>query len=226
MWFKLTLESANKKTGPIPTVIVSDDTCPPVCPLKDTDCYARFGPIAIQWKRVSKGKQADSNWGGFLNRIRKFSTGQLWRWAVAGDLPGKGNNIDRRKAKELAKASAHTRMFCYTHKPMTAKNVETVKILNDSPGITVNLSADSREEADELYSLGIAPVAVTLPMNAPRFGNTTPGGLPIVICPAQTNENVSCSTCKLCQVKTRKSIVGFLAHGTTAKRLSAKLEKT
>jgi hypothetical protein len=54
-------------------------------------------------------------------------------------------------------------------------------------------------------------------------GNKTPGGIPIVICPAQTSD-VSCDQCRLCQKRDRKSVVGFLAHGTASKRLSKKLE--
>jgi len=62
-----------------------------------------------------------------------------------------------------------------------------------------------------------------LPIDAPDRGNKTPDGIPIVVCPAQTQEEMSCDVCKLCQVRDRKSIVGFKAHGTAKKRLSKKL---
>jgi len=103
-------------------------------------------------------------------------------------------------------------------------NRAVVEEMNDVDGLTVNLSADSLSEADQYYDLGIAPVCVTLPKDAPHRGNKTPNGLPIVVCPAQTQDDMSCQQCKLCQVRDRKSIVGFLAHGIASKRLSTKLE--
>ena len=96
--------------------------------------------------------------------------------------------------------------------------------MNDVDGLTVNLSADSLSEADQYYDLGIGPVCVTLPKDAPHRGNKTPNGLPVVVCPAQTQDDMSCARCQLCEIKGRKSIVGFLAHGTASKRLSSKLE--
>jgi len=63
-----------------------------------------------------------------------------------------------------------------------------------------------------------------LPSDAPHQGNVTPNGLPIVVCPAQTTKGIQCATCKLCQVRDRKSIVGFLAHGVKAKQLTEKLK--
>jgi hypothetical protein len=64
---------------------------------------------------------------------------------------------------------------------------------------------------------------VILPEDAPAMGNKTPGGLPIVTCPAQTTDGMACNLCKLCFVKDRKSVVGFLAHGAASKRLSRKM---
>jgi hypothetical protein len=80
------------------------------------------------------------------------------------------------------------------------------------------------EQADTYYELGIAPVTVVLPEDAPNMGNKTPNGLPIVVCPAQTQEDMSCDICELCQKRDRKSIVGFKAHGSRRKKLTAKLD--
>ena len=111
------------------------------------------------------------------------------------------------------------------HEGLSQFGEEVVKEMNDVDGLTVNLSADSLSEADQYADLDIAPVCVTLPNDAPHRGNKTPKGLPIVVCPAQTQEDMSCSRCQLCQIKNRKSIVGFLAHGTAGKRLSSKLNE-
>jgi hypothetical protein len=224
MWVSLNTKSGNVKVGPIPVSTTEAASCPKECPLKDTDCYARFGPLGMHWRKIGEGGRGD-NWSAFCGRVRKFRKGQLWRHNQAGDLPQDENGrIDRDKVSELGRASAHTNGWTYTHyDPTDSQNREAIVELNKSGGMTVNLSADTTEEADEFSKLGIGPVVVTLPENSPIRGNKTPEGLPIVICPAQTQETMTCEQCRLCQVRDRKSIVGFLAHGTAKKRLSKKL---
>ena len=95
--------------------------------------------------------------------------------------------------------------------------------MNSVGGLVVNLSADTMEQADTYSRLGIAPVTVVLPEDAPNMGNKTPEGLPIVVCPAQTQEDMACNICELCQKRDRKSIVGFKAHGSRRKKLTEKL---
>jgi hypothetical protein len=46
-----------------------------------------------------------------------------------------------------------------------------------------------------------------------------------VVCPAQTQDEMACNICELCQKRDRKSIVGFKAHGSRRKKLSAKLNE-
>jgi hypothetical protein len=178
----------------------------------------------MHWSKVKEGGRGD-NWTAFCNRVRKFITGQLWRHNQAGDLPQRADGkINRRKAMQLSRASSHTKGWTYTHyDPTDQHNAGVIRDMNQAGGMTVNLSADSLAEADEYSALNIGPVCVTLPNDVPDRGNTTPNGLPIVICPAQTVDEMSCEQCKLCQVRDRKSIVGFKAHGTASKRLSKKL---
>lgn len=222
MWVHLTAKSGNRKVGPIPVSTTEKESCPTECPLKDTDCYARFGPLGMHWNKV--GENRGDNWAGFCERMKKFAAGTLFRHNQAGDLPqNKKGLIHFTKLRQLVKAVSHLRGWTYTHYDPTKKeNKKAIAYANDN-GFTVNLSADNLTEADEYAKLGIAPVTVLLPEDAPHMGNKTPNGLPIVVCPAQTNENMNCAQCKLCQVSHRKSIVGFLAHGTASKRLSRKV---
>lgn len=229
MWVSLTAVSGNRKVGKIPVSTTEAKSCPSACPLIGTDCYAGSGPLKIHWMKVGNGR--GDNWSAFCKRVASFIAGQLWRHNQAGDLPKDTtisddvDRLDAEKCRELSNASQHTRGWTYTHYDvLDSHNAAVVKSMNSVPGLTVNLSADSPAEADELYNLGIGPVCVTLPTNTPNNGNKTPGGLPIVICPAQLRDEISCEQCKLCQVRDRKSIVGFKAHGIAAKRLSRKLE--
>lgn len=133
--------------------------------------------------------------------------------------------IDAIKCGQLSEASKHTKGWTYTHyDPTDKENASVIEEMNKNDGMTVNLSADSLTEADQYYKIGIAPVTVILPKDAPKSGNKTPDGVPIVGCLAQTIEDMDCARCKLCQIKTRKSIVGFYAHGTASKRLSERLK--
>jgi hypothetical protein len=223
MWVALNMVSANRKVGAIPVSTTEEKSCPIECPLKDTDCYARFGPLGMHWRKIGEGGRGD-NWAAFCKRVKKFAKQQLWRHNQAGDLPQLEEKLDAEKCAELSVASQHTKGWTYTHyNPLDSHNQEVIRKMNSVPGMTVNLSADTMAEADTYSNLGIGPVVVTLPENTPHRGNKTPNGLPIVICPAQTQDEMACSQCKLCQIRDRKSIVGFLAHGTAKKRLSTKL---
>ena len=224
MWVSLTAKSGNRKVGKIPVSTTEEKSCPSECVLNGTDCYARFGPLKMHWNKVSANVRGD-NWSNFCKRMRKFAAGTLFRHNQAGDLPkNKRGKINKNKLKQLVSAIRHLRGWTYTHyNPKDKHNAEAIKYANDN-GFTVNLSADSLTLADEYVKLGIAPVTVILPRDAKFRGNKTPGGLPIVVCPAQTNDEMSCEQCKLCAVRNRKSIVGFIAHGTASKRLSNRIE--
>jgi hypothetical protein len=223
MHVTLTEKSGNRKVGKIPVSTTEEASCPSKCPLLGTDCYARFGPLGMHWKKV--GVSRGDNWNTFCERLRKFAAGTLFRHNQAGDLPQKSDGtIHHNKLQQLVEAARHLRAWTYTHyDPFKGKNLEAIKYANDN-GFTVNLSADSLAEADDYYDINIGPVCVNLPSDAPHRGNKTPNGLPIVVCPAQTVDSMNCEQCKLCIHRHRKSIVGFLAHGTAKKRLSEKLK--
>jgi hypothetical protein len=185
----------------------------------------------MHWKKIGPDGRG-TQWDAFCNRITKFLPGQLWRHNQAGDLPknekytGDVDRIDAEQALKLSKASEHTKGWTYTHyDPTDEYNEAVISEMNSRDGMTVNLSADSLDQADQYADMNIGPVCVILPKDSPTRGNKTPNGLPIVTCPAQTNEDMSCDKCRLCQVRDRKSIVGFLAHGTASKRLSTRLSE-
>ena len=153
-------------------------------------------------------------WPEFLESVKSFKPGQLWRHNQAGDLPGIGNNIDTGKLRELADANAGKRGFTYTHKPPVGVNLEAIKDANQK-GFTINLSANSVAHADSLAKTGL-PVAAVVPMESPdRF--VSPGGNRVVVCPAQRVSGLSCDKCRLCAKSDRGVIVGFRPHGTGAK---------
>jgi hypothetical protein len=130
--------------------------------------------------------------------------------------------IDHPALRQLVAANTGKRGFTYTHKPMhVAANRVSVKHANEH-GFTVNLSADTLAEADELAALNIAPVVVVLDAKeGERHDVTTPEGRKVATCPATYRDNVTCASCQLCQRRDRKVIVGFPAHGSGKKAAAA-----
>jgi hypothetical protein len=216
----LTLKSRNKKVGSIPVSTSSAATCPDACPLKSKGCYAASGPMSLHWHKVTEGK-AGGSWDTFTAQIAALPVGQPWRHNQAGDLPGAGDRIDTRKLAALVDANRGRRGWSYTHKPPSARNAEAISHANAN-GFTINLSADTLAEADQLAALNIGPVVVVL--DAPegaKADTVTPEGRRVVTCPATYRDDVRCSDCLLCARAKRTTVVGFPAHGAYRKAAAA-----
>lgn len=210
-YFHFTAKSQNAKTGAMPTTTTSDNTCPPSCAMFDT-CYAKGGPQAMHWRKVSNGSRG-TDLAGLLAEIRNLEDGTVWRHNVSGDLPGTGERINGAELAKLTAANTGRKGFTYTHKrPHVARNAEHVRAANHG-GFTVNLSANDLSEADQFADLGIAPVVTVLPIDQ-TTNTTTPAGRRVVVCPATQRDDVTCKSCKLCSVQMRGVIVGFPVHGS------------
>lgn len=204
-------ESSNRKTGRIPVTYSLRETCPESCPHYRTDCYAEDYYTRMSWDKVAeRGRPLAETCAS----IAALPAGQIWRFNVAGDLPGKGENVDPYALGQLVHANIGKRGFTYTHK----KSPDAITWARHATqwGFTINLSADDAGEADTLAQHGL-PLTCIVPMDTPER-TTTPEGRPIVICPAQTHDDKTCETCGLCQRADRAVIVGFRAHGTRAKQ--------
>lgn len=221
MNYLLTPISGNRKTGPIAVTTSSKATCPAACPFKKSGCYAKTGVINIHWMNVSQGTQGKP-FPEFVKALAALPDGQLTRLNQAGDLPGSNNRINGDDLAAIVKAGKGKRFFSYTHKPVIGRNYvakqnrKHIKEANDN-GTVINLSGNDLAHADKLKALNIAPVVTVLPLGSPNVV-FTPAGNKVVKCPAQTRDNVTCATCKLCAVGNRSVIVGFEAHGN-AKRI-------
>lgn len=209
-------KSANVKIGAIPASVSSRDTCPASCPLiGDGGCYAEAGfHTRLNWNKVTSGERGTS-WDNFLIKVFDLPIGTLWRHNVAGDLPGRDDKIDAEKLSGLTMANAGKRGFTYTHYPDTEENLEAIRHANEH-GFTVNLSANSVSHALELSRHGL-PVAAIVPID---HGNETRiiEGVKFITCPATYRDEVTCSTCKLCSVSNRDSVICFPAHGARKAR--------
>ena len=210
MKFHFIKQSSNLKTGAIPTTYSERNTCPPSCPQYRAGCYAEAFHTRLTWDKVGK---RGTDLAGLAQAIAALPEGQLWRMNVAGDLPGEGEKVDAHALGEIVRANLGRHGFTYTHK----KSPQAIKWakLATQWGFTVNLSADDAGEADRLAAHGL-PVVTIVPIDTPKH-TTTPEGRPILVCPAQTVNYMTCALCGLCQKADRRQIVGFRAHGMRAK---------
>ena len=212
-------ESGNRKTGPIPVSMTSARTCPKSCMFYGDGCYAEQHILGMHWKRLSRG--IGLTWPEFCEQVATLPAGQLWRHNEAGDLPGDDADIDARKLRELIVANLTRRGFTYTHKPLTRRNLRLMREAN-AAGFTINVSADSASDADRAVALGL-PTTLVIPDYSTKL--RTPKGAVIVTCPAALHEGVTCSTCELCYVAGRKSVVGFPAHGQRSQLIALRLRQ-
>lgn len=210
--------SGDRKLGPIPASYSAGSTCPDACALKDQGCYAEFGKLQFHWRRVP---ERGLRWADFLFEVACLPDGAFWRHNIAGDLQGVNDALDVKRLSDLVLCNTGKRGFSFTHKPLrNAAERAAIKNAN-SAGFTINLSADTLEQADQRADLGVGPVAVTLPSDAPARLRT-PAGRHVVLCPAESH-GLSCIDCQLCAQPQRKAIVGFRAHGQWKSRIDGRL---
>lgn len=208
--------SKNGKLGGISAATVSAETCPPSCGFYGRGCFAEFGPQGHHWRRV---EDEGLTWDAFLGAVRATPADALWRYAVAGDLPGQGDRLDTELLADLVAANTGRRGFTFTHKPLTDPWDQSAVRAANAAGFAINLSADTLAMADARAELKCGPVVVVLPEDAPdRL--MTPGGRHVVVCPAETHAALDCARCGLCAIRSRKVLIGFRAHGQMSKTVS------
>ena len=211
MKYHFILKSANSKTGPLPVTYSQRETCPQSCPHYRADCYAEDYYTRMSWDKVA---ERGGDLGQLCASIEALPAGQLWRFNVAGDLPGAGEHVDAAALGAIVQANIGRRGFTYTHKK-TPEALYWAQCANDW-GFTVNLSADDAGEADALANVSRSPLTCIVPMDTPEK-TETPEGRTIIVCPAQTRDDITCATCGLCARADRRVIIGFRAHGSRAR---------
>lgn len=245
--YHMTLVSGNQKTGAIPVSTTSKNSCPASCPLKGNGCYAEYSNLGLHWERVSKGTSPNTlTLEQFVGAVKALPYGQLWRHNQAGDLP-QGLYVDRihwERTLAIAHASYRKRGYTYTHYPwdednykngtqrsVAKDNLELIRAINKDKGFTINVSCNNLAEADKAWHMGL-PTVVVVPEDYPKRSKTE-GGAPVIVCPAQTQDNITCARCALCYRKTstrqggeqvNRHIVAFRVHGNGRKKVKLALE--
>lgn len=228
----LTPISGNRKTGPLAVTTSPATTCPNDCPHRDGGCYAGGaddpihsgqGPLSLHWHKVSEGERG-ATFEDHCAALRKLPRSRMVRLFQAGDLPGDGEYIDGAAAVALARAaSAGGRVaFGYTHYK-GQNNRETVAWINLNTGATINTSADSVEEACDLFERGLETVCAT--SDGPEVLSRTIAGetgpVRFVTCPVDSGRAANCEECgngePLCARKLRNYVIRFTPKGRKVK---------
>jgi hypothetical protein len=229
----------NRKTGDIPTAYVARESCPLGCPLLGKGCYAETGNIGLHWR-----KMRGVPWARFCENVaEKLGPYQLWRYGVAGDLPGFSGLIDRAALQLLTAANGRRPVIAYTHKPVldgehpaAAANRRFIAEAI-AGGFLVNLSANDPTHADALANLELAPVVTILPHAYARRHRSLGRGkrqwaetigeyrdriaaLPThtpagrrIAVCPATYTSTTCEACRACS-RPREAVIGFPAHGS------------
>jgi hypothetical protein len=241
----------NRKTGRMPVTYISRESCPRSCALLLNGCYAESYPVRAHWDKVSQ-RLVGTSWSKFCLQIAlDLGPNQIWRYGVAGDLPGPGEFIDRKDLDQLTTANMGRPVIAYTHKPVLDRESPVIAPHNRraiaeaiEEGFLVNLSANNRTHADELADLRLAPVVTVLPEAYARRHRSL-GGVKmewaetigdyrdrvstlLIYTPAGRRIAVcpatyTDTTCQACRAcsKPREAIIGFPAHGTAKRKAEA-----
>lgn len=217
--------SKNEKTGPVSVTYASiDGSCPKDCMHRDAGCYAQTGMVGIQTNRLNKNNKTRGRSDAreiareearyIRAAIANGENTQAMRLHVAGDC----RTASAARTVSSACEGWNNPVWTYTHawKVVDRENWGNVSVL---------ASVDKSEDISLAFERGYAPAIVVSehPTDGKSFVRAE-DNIRIIPCPAQTRENVTCDTCKLCwnaaRLHATRSAISFAAHGVRKRKLT------
>lgn len=222
-------KSANEKTGDIIQSYSARSTCPNRCPLKRNGCYADNYHTSRQWDRCENvaDPRYVSNYKdltlalieAIAPRAKRGVAEVLFRHNVAGDIAHENSNIiDASRVNTIADAcksagelvGVTVRGYTYTHCSISARNAEVIHEAL-AKNFIINFSCETVGEVMKANELECYNVIASIDPEE-TIRDLKAVGIKAVQCPAQTHDNVSCESCKLCS-RPRVTTVVFKIHG-------------
>jgi hypothetical protein len=118
-YYHLTRQSSNKKTGKMAVSTTSWESCSPSCPLADSGCYAKSGPLRLHADKVTAGPNIDKPRGidlfSFCESIKSLPDGSLFRHNQSGDLPHTDGLINAHALELITDACAERSLVAWTY---------------------------------------------------------------------------------------------------------------
>lgn len=207
----VTEKSGNAKTGAVAATYAAPVTCPNDCPLKDGGgCYGECGVMNLHRLRLSRTLLTAEQ--VILNEaklIKNMSGKRPLRIHVVGDAKTDTMARTLAEAAEIYRGRHGQGIWTYTHAWRT--------VLRASFGlISVLASCELARDAWLAMARGYAAALLVEEHSSKKV--YTYEGLQVLPCPAQTSENVTCSSCGLClrdnYLKQKELTIAFAMHGS------------
>jgi hypothetical protein len=220
----LVLSTANVKLGNVScTYAPIRNTCPDTCKLKGSGCYAESGNVALHMRRAERlaGDMSPDDCAilessMILEACAKRENIRPLRLHVSGDTATAKGARSLAHAAHRWGATEGRPVWTYTHAwRMVHRAAWGV--------VSVLASCETDADAQDAASYGYAPAIVVPAFPSERAFQLSPGGTRYIPCPAQTRDNVTCASCRLCWDSDRllreNRGIAFAAHGSQKKRI-------
>ena len=209
-------KATNVKTGNVPTLFIGHtkqeawESCNG-CNLRGNGCYAWSGSVNIgaSSTRRALAKGADKTLSYALKN--RHVNARMVRVSAIGDI----GRCSSKQASEIKEAIGKTKLELvgYTHhwrEERVAKNWRG----------SLMASCEKINDADLAVSQGWRATTIVDEKSPHTF--ISPAGNKVVICPAQTKNNITCNQCRLCNgSKKAAPIIAFIAHGNQMEKALA-----
>lgn len=206
------------------TYVPIEQTCPNSCPMKkDKSCYASVGYVGIHEKRTSEKSDdltaldiAKEEAAEIIKNIDSKS--KFLRLHISGDSSTKTGTKILAKAANKWIGNSNRIVWTYTH--------AWKKIPKDYWGkISVLASVDNTYEAKQAFYSKYTPAIIVDKFEGKKA--FIKDDVKFIPCPAQTHDNISCASCKLClnsdKLFALKTGIAFEAHGATKTKIKKRL---
>lgn len=223
-------DSKNVKIGRADATYLSiDKTCPSSCPLKDTACYAQDHFVGMIVKRLEKEAKKQS-----VLQVARAEAKAIDNAYVGGAIP---KGIDLRvhvsgDSRTIAgsriinhaigrwKARGGNIAWQYTH---AWNHVPR----NEWSNVSILASVDNVSDVKKAKAQGYAPAIVVSEFETDKAFTIPGSDVKFIPCPAQTKENVTCVSCRLCFNADRlyrdNFGIAFAAHGVKKNNIKKRL---
>ncbi len=200
-----TARSSNVKTGDVPTAWVGRTRAESLascgaCPLKASrNCYAQYGTPAIAAASTRKAAASGADRG-----LRQALADAIGRIPGSPIAPTRAMRALRWRETARAVARAGLDLVAYTHQWRERTDLAPYAMA----------SCDSVADVDAATARGYRATVVLSAAEASEPDLLrTPAGRPIVVCPAQRSDRVTCNSCRLCAAARPGPVIGFIDHG-------------
>jgi hypothetical protein len=211
-------KSTNAKIGPVSTTYQPTTHCVD-CPMKGAGCYAQTGMVAMHTRELDKNarKSHASPARTARQEARGIDAlkarGQGLRIHTSGDCPTTEAAQIVADAAERFMSRGGGQAWSYTHawRRVSRKSWGAVSVL-----ASVETLADAKKASRKGWA--VARVVPTFPSSKAWLE----GDMRWIPCPAQTRDDVTCSSCRLCWNDQKLRAIGagvaFEAHGSARRR--------